>query len=365
MKFGSTKEELLKVVQTVQSAINSKSTLPILSNILIETTETGTTLTATDFDIGIISTSPIKAQVPGSITIPAKKFLDIIKELPENEIIGVSVKKNNLINIECGKSLFKMMGLPKEEFPQPPEFKNKEFIVIAQKKLKKMICMTEFAVSNDEVRYVLNGTLFTIKPSYIRLVATDGRCLAMIEEKVQLPKTLERKFIVPEKAINEVKKILGDEGDVKIFYSDNQVLFDVGHTKLVSRLIEGEFPNYEKVIPEEVKSKININKNAFLSALKRVSLFTTPESMVVKIETAKDKIVISKASPSLGEAREELDVEYKGKELAIGFNPGYIIDLLKNTDQETIAFELVDPDKPGVVRVGSEYVYVVMPRQLD
>jgi len=365
MKFCSTKEELLKVVQTVQSAINAKSTLPILSNILIETTETGTTLTATDFDIGIISTSPIKAQIPGAITVPAKKFLDIIKELPEKETISISVKKNNLIHIECGKSTFKMMGLPKEEFPQPPEFKNKEFVVISQKKLKKMIHMTEFAVSNDEVRYVLNGTLFTIKPSYIRLVATDGRCLTMIEEKVELPKTLERKFIVPEKAISEVNRILGEEGDVKIFYSENQVLFDTGQTKLVSRLIEGEFPNYEKVIPEEAKNKIIINKSSFLSALKRVALFTTPESMVVKIEISKDKMVISKSSPSLGEAKEEIDVEYKGKELAIGFNPGYIIDLLKNTDQEIIGFELVDPDKPGVVRVGSEYVYVVMPRQLD
>lgn len=365
MKFCSTKEDLLKVVQTVQSAINSKSTLPILSNILIETAETGTTLTATDFDIGIISTTAIKAQVAGAITLPAKKFLDIIKELPEKEVISVSVKKNNLVHIECGKSAFKMMGLPKEEFPQPPEFKNKEFISIEQKKLKKMIHMTEFAVSDDEVRYVLNGTLFTIKPSYIRLVATDGRCLAVIEEKMQLPKTLERKFIVPKKAIDEVDRILGDEGDVKIFYSDNQVLFDVGHTKLVSRLIEGEFPNYEKVIPEEAKNKVMVNKSAFLSALKRVALFTTPESMVVKVETQKDKMIISKASPSLGEATEELDVEYKGREFAIGFNPVYIINLLKNTDQESIGFELVDPDKPGVVRMGLEYVYVVMPRQLD
>ena len=365
MKVSATKEELLKVVQTVQSAINSKSTLPILSNILIETSESGTTLTATDFDIGVISTAPVKAQIPGAITAPAKKLLDIIKELPEKEQISISVKKNNLINIECGRSVFKMMGLPKKEFPQPPEFKNKEFVVLEQRKLKKMIGMTAFAVSNDEVRYVLNGTLFVIKPSYIRLVATDGRCLAMIEEKMQLPKTLERKFIVPEKAIREVDRILGDEGEVRMFYSDNQVLFDVGHTKLVSRLIEGEFPNYEKVIPEEAKTKVGASKAAFLAALKRVALFTTSESMVVKIEVSKDKMVISKSSPSLGEAREELDVEYKGKDIAIGFNPDYIIDLLKNSDQETIDLELVDQDKPGVVRFGSEYVYVVMPRQLD
>jgi DNA polymerase-3 subunit beta len=187
----------------------------------------------------------------------------------------------------------------------------------------------------------------------------------MIEEKMQLPKTLERKFIVPAKALGEVDKILGEEGEVRIFYSDNQVLFDVGHTKLVSRLIEGEFPNYEKVIPEEAKTKISADKQQLLSALKRVALFTTPESMVVRIEMAKDKMVISKASPSLGEAREELDVDYKGKELTVGFNPDYIIDLLKTADQEKINLELVDPDKPGVIRFGSEYVYVVMPRQMD
>ena len=365
MKFSASKEELLKAIQTVQAAISAKSSLPILSNMLVESNEEGTTLTATDFEIGIISNTKIKSQTPGAITVPAKKFSDIIRELPAQEPISVSVKKNNLVSIECGRSVFKMMGLPKEEFPQPPEFKNKESLLIGQKKLKKMIKMTKFAISNDTVRYVLNGILFTIKPSYIRLVATDGRCLAMIEEKMQLPKTLERKFIVPAKAINEIEGILNDEGDVKISLSENQVLFDTGDTKLVSRLIEGEFPNYEKVIPEEAKNKIAVNKGVFLAALKRVALFTTPESMVLKLELGKDKLVVSKSSPSLGEAREEIDCEYKGKEISIGFNPGYIIDLLKSAEQETIDFELTDPDKPGVVRLGSEYVYVVMPRQID
>jgi len=365
MKFSASKEELLKAIQIVQAAISAKSSLPILSNMLIESNEAGTTLTATDFEIGIISNTTIKAQTPGAITVPAKKFSDVIRELPAQEPISISVKKNNLVSIECGRSVFKMMGLPKEEFPQPPEFKNKESLTLGQKKLKKMIKMTKFAVSNDTVRYVLNGILFTIKPSYIRLVATDGRCLAMIEEKMQLPKTMERKFIVPAKAINEIEGILKDDGEVKISLSENQVLFDTGETKLVSRLIEGEFPNYEKVIPEEAKNKVVVNKGAFLAALKRVALFTTPESMVLRLELGKDKLVVSKSSPSLGEAREEIDCEYKGKEISIGFNPGYIIDLLKSAEQETLDFELTDPDKPGVVRLGSEYVYVVMPRQID
>ncbi|MDD5427883.1 MAG: DNA polymerase III subunit beta [Candidatus Omnitrophica bacterium] len=364
MKFNTTKDVLLKGVQEVQSAISSKSSLPILSNILVEATEDNIVLTTTDLDIGITSKIMVKPQVTGAITIPAKKFSDIIKELPDSEPISISVKKNNLVNIECGKSIFKIMGLPKEEFPQLPEFKDKDSMVLQQKKLKTMMRLTAFAISHDESRYVLNGVLFVIKPSYIRLVATDGRRLAVVEDKVQLPKTLERKFIVPTKAVNELDKSLGDEGDVKIFFSDNQIFFDMGKTRLVSRLIEGEFPNYEQVIPKEAKDKILVSKNVFLSAVKRAALFTNQDSAAIKMDLGKDKIVISKSTPYLGEARVEIDAEYKGKDIAVGFNPDYLTDLLKNIDEETIAFEVTDPDKPGVVRIGAEYIYVVLPMQI-
>lgn len=364
MKFNTTKDVLLKGIQNVQTAINTKSSLPVLSNILIEATDENVILTTTDLDIGIVSKIQIKPSIIGAITIPAKKFSDIIKELPDNEPISISVKKNNMVHIECGKSAFKIMGLPKEEFPQLPEFKDKESITLPQSKLKKMIKMVVFAVSHDEARYVLNGILFVIKPTHIRLVATDGRRLAMIEEKMQLPKTLERKFIVPTKAVNELDKILGEDGDVKIFFGENQIFCDTGNTRLVSRLIEGEFPNYEQVVPKEVKDKLVVPKDTFLAAIKRTALFTNPDSMSVKVELGKDKVIISKSAAYLGEARVELDGEYKGKDMAIGFNPDYLVDVLKNTDQEKISFELSDPEKPGAIRVGSEYVYVVLPMHL-
>jgi len=365
MKFNTTKDVLTKGIQSVQTAINTKSTLPILANILIEATDNNVVLTTTNLDIGIISTIPIKPSIAGAITIPAKKFSDIIKELPGEETISISVKKNNQVSIECGKNTFKIMGLPKEEFPQLPEFKDKDSITFEQKKLKKLLKMTGFAVSHDETRYVLNGILFIVKPTYIRLVATDGRRLAMIEDKVQLPKALERKFIVPTKAVDELDRILGEEGDVEVFLSDNQAFFDAGHTRLVSRLIEGEFPNYEQVIPKEVKEKITASKEKFLSAIKRVALFTNPDSMAVRVDLGKDKIVMSKNTPYLGEARVEIDAEYKGKDISVGFNPDYLIDLLKNIDQDTINLELTDAEKPGVVRVGEWYVYVVLPMQLS
>ena len=263
MKFNTTKDVLLKGIQEVQSAISAKSSLPILANILIEATEENLILTTTDLDIGVTSKLPIKPQITGAITVPAKKFSDIIKELPDGETISVAVKKNNLVNIECGKSVFKIMGLPKEEFPQLPEFKDKDSLTLPQKKLKSMLRLTSFAISHDESRYVLNGVLFVIKPTHIRLVATDGRRLAVIEDKMQLPKTLERKFIVPAKAVAELDKTLGEEGDVKIFFNDNQIFFDMGKTRLVSRLIEGEFPNYEQVIPKESKDKLTITKDTF------------------------------------------------------------------------------------------------------
>jgi len=364
MKFSTTKEVLLKGIQMVQAAINTKSTLPILSNILIEATTDHIILTTTDLDIGITTKIPLKTQLAGSITIPAKKFSDIIKELPDNETISISVKKNNLVNIECEKSAFKIMGLPKEEFPQLPELKNKDSITIEQKKLKKMVGLTSFAISHDESRYVLNGILFVIKPSYIKLVATDGRRLAVIEEKMQLPKTMEKKLVVPTKAINELDHILQDTDEAKILFGENQVFFDIGPTRIVSRLIEGEFPNYEQVVPKEAKDKLLVSRERFLSAIKRVALFTNQDSAAVKIDLAKDKVVISKSSPYLGEARVEVDADYKGKDISVGFNPDYLIDLLKNIDQETIGFELTDPEKPGAVRVGAEYVYVVLPMQI-
>lgn len=363
MKFNTTKDVLLKGIQEVQSAISTKSNLPILSNILIEATDDNLILITTDLDIGITSRIGIKPQTTGAITVPAKKFSDIIKELPENETISISVKKNNLVNIECGKSAFKIMGLPKEEFPQLPEFKDKDFLVLPQKKLKTMLRMTSFAISHDESRYVLNGVLFVIKPTCIRLVATDGRRLAMVEDKMQLPKTLEKKFIVPTKAVNELDKTLGEEGDVKVFFNENQIFFDMGKTRLVSRLIEGEFPNYEQVIPKETKEKLVIPKDTFLSAVKRAALFTNQDSAAIKIDLGKDKAVISKSAPYLGEARVEVDADYKGKEMSVGFNPDYLVDLLRNTGEEKIEFELTDSDKPGVVRIGAEYIYVVLPMQ--
>ena len=364
MKFSTTKDILLKGIQGVQSVIDAKAVQPILSHILVEADGESTVLTATDFNVCVMNTLPIKPAIGGAITIPAKRLAEIIRELPDGETISLSVKKNNLVNIECEKSAFKIMGLPEDEFSKPPEFKDKNHILLQQKKLKLMLRRTSFAIGHDEIRHTLNGILFVVKPNGMRMVATDGRCLAMIEEKMQLPKTIETKFILPAKAVDELDRILADTDDeVRLFLAEKQVMFDTGAKKLVSRLIEGDFPNYERVVPAEAKEKVVVPRAALLPAIKRVALFTSQDSMFIKIDVSRDKMTLSKSDPHSGEARVELGAQYKGKELSVCFNPDYLISLLKNIDEESVSLELVDPEKPGVVRIGNEYVYVVMPRQ--
>jgi len=364
MKFKLNKNDILKTLQNVQSAISSKNTLPILSNILLEAQKNNIKITATDLDIGISSKADIKPEIEGAITIPAKKIFDIIKELPEDNPITISTKKNNVVTIESGKILFKIIGLPKEEFPQPPTLKNKDTITLPQKFLKNIIQMTVFAVSKDETRYVLNGVLCVIKNNTISLIATDGRRLAVIEKKLPNKTTNEQKVIIPTKTIQELSRLLEEEGEAEIAFGENQILFNFGNTTIISRLIEGEFPNYEQVIPKETKEKIVVAKKDLLAAAKRASILTNQDSMAIRIDVSKGKMAVSKNTPYMGEVKEELGVAYKGKELSVGFNPNYIIEVLKNIDSKEVGLELAGNDKPGVIRIGGEYVYVLLPMQI-
>ncbi|MBL7071512.1 MAG: DNA polymerase III subunit beta [Candidatus Omnitrophica bacterium] len=364
MKLECDKETLLKGISTVQNAISIRNTLPILSNILLETQKDNLTIIGTDLDIGIIEHIPVNVVTPGSITVPAKKFMDIIKELPDAQII-LSVRKNNMMHIACENSQFKIMGIPKDDFPKIPEFKEKVHITLEQSLLRTMLGMTSFAISRDETRYILNGVYIILKKNMIKMVATDGRRLALAKRDIDLPKSIDKKIIIPMKTVQELQRNLKDNGEVSVFFGDNQVMFDFGGLAIISRLIEGEFPNYEQVIPKETKDKVVVGREKLLMATKRASLLTSQDSQGIKMDIEKGKLVISKQSPDIGEVREELDVDYKGPNFSIGFNPGYIIDVLKNMDEESIGFELENPEKPGVIRTKDRYVYVVLPMQLS
>jgi len=365
MQFNVKKTDFLKGLQTVQNAIAQKNTLPILSNLLIEVDNNEAKITATDLDIGISSKVAVTTKETGSITVPAKKLVDIIKELPDENEVSITLKKNNMITIDCKNVQCKIIGLPKDEFPQMPDFKEKDAILLPQKLLKEMLAQTNFAASKDETRYVLNGVLFMIKKDKMQIVATDGRRLALSSRVLPEEIGAEKKAIVPTRTVQELLKILGDDKNVKVIMTDNQIFFDIDKTNIISRLIDGDFPNFDDVIPKEKKDKAKIERTGLLAATKRASLFTNPDSMAVKMDFAKNKLIISKNSPFLGEVREELTVSYGGKTLTIGFNPSYIIDLLNNIKENEIEIELEDIDKPAVIRKNTEYVYVVLPMQLS
>ncbi|KPK41383.1 MAG: hypothetical protein AMJ78_05625 [Omnitrophica WOR_2 bacterium SM23_29] len=365
MDLKLTKENLQKGIQMVQNAVSQKSSLPILFNILFETVKDNKIrLIATDLEIGIISTMDAEIQEEGAISIPAKKISDITKELP-NVKINLTAKKNNQITIKCEKSVFKMMGLPKEEFPKVPELINVDVLTLPQKLLRAMLNMTSFAISKDETRYILTGVLFVAMENRLRLVATDGRRLAMVEKETPKSSGLTKKVIVPAKAVSELIRILRDDGEVKILFSENQISFELDDSLLITRLIEGEYPNYEQVIPKQTEGKLRLDRDKFLSATKRASLFTTPDSQSIKLEVLKNKLIISKSAQDGSESREEIDCNYNAEEMTVGFNPNYLMDALKNIDEEEIGFELTSPDKPGVIRASdNSYVYIILPMQL-
>ena len=335
MKIKISKNILLGGIQTVIGVVSSKSTLPILSNILLETTKDKLKLNTTDLDIGISCEIAVEIIEEGSITIPAKRFYDVIRELPEGDVV-VHAKKNNQIDIEGKLCRFKLHGLPKEEFPKFPEFKDREVIKLEQSAFKEMLQLTSFAVSHEESRYVLNGVLLEIVGNSIRLVATDGRRLAKIEKFIGEKVKEDVSVIIPIKAVHEIMRNLKDEGVVLFVIGVNQALFDIDGVLIATRLIEGEFPNYNQVIPKAADKKIKMKTGELLASIRRANLLSTPDFQAVKFEIFTDKMVISKSTPDVGESREEILVEYGGAELVVGFNPQFLIDFLKNIDEELI-----------------------------
>ncbi|OGX05752.1 MAG: DNA polymerase III subunit beta [Omnitrophica WOR_2 bacterium GWA2_47_8] len=363
MKIKMSKDELMIGIQTVQNVVSVKTTLPILSNILVETVKNDQLkLNSTDLDLGISCGIAVDVLEEGAITIPAKRFSDIVREMPSGDIV-ISTKKNNQIDIEGNRCRFKLIGLPKDEFPKFPEFKDKEVITLDQEVLKEMIRMTSFAVSHEESRYVLNGILFEIADDSLSLVASDGRRLAKITKKLDSPIKKEAAVIIPLKAIQEINRNLKDEGELSLVVSTNQALFDINGVLIATRIIEGEYPNYNQVIPKPIQQKVRITTQDILDAVKRAHLLSTPDFQAVKLEVFKDKMVVSKITPEIGESREEIAIEYGGPELMVGVNPQFLLDVLKNINELTIEFELLGADKQLVMRL-KDYIYVAMPMRL-
>jgi len=364
MKLSVSKEKLLQGLQTVQNVVSTRTTLPILSNVLLEAADGQLRLTTTDLDVGIRGGIEASIEKPGAATLPARRLFTIVRELPSAEIL-LEVDSKSVASIRCGPSFFKILGLPQEEFPPLPNFEGAKTFTLRQKDLKDGLRKTSYAISTDETRYVLNGILFSFKDNKLTLVATDGRRLALVDIELEFPRSHELDLILPTKAVTELARLVSEEGDVKMSVSENQVAFEVGGTLLVSKLIEGNYPNYRQVIPPEAKERITLERESFLNTVHRVSLLSSEKSNSVKLVFSKNNIDIIANTPEVGEAHESLPVAYKGREFSVAFNPEFLMAPLRNLPNEEVFLDLIDEMSPGVIKVQSPFLYVLMPMRIS
>lgn len=362
MKFIILKEVLLEHLQKVLGPTSSKQKFPILSSVLISCSDNKIQFTATDLDITIISFQSIAIIESGRAAVPMKRFISIVREMPPGEITVEKVKNNLLIR--CEKVEFKMTTLNPDEFPAIQEKKGVSLIKLNPQDFEEMIRMTSFCVGYEDTNYVLNGVLFELNENSINLVSTDGRRLAFIQRKLPVSQPeIKTKitFILPIKAVTELYKLIKErKEDIYMFADENRVGFDFKDTQFVARPIEGEFPDYSQYIPAQGQDKMTVDRKKMLFALRRASLFSTADHQGVKFELKKGVLNIYKNAPQLGEVRENLEIDYSGARMEIGFNPNYLIDALKNIEDLDVTIDFFGAEKPAVLRKQG-YIYLLLP----
>lgn len=367
MKFQIAKSKLLEFLQIVLGAVPSKSALPILGNTLIEARKDDILLAATDLEMSISCLIEQKPDKTGSITIPAKTFTEIIRELPETEVLISS--ENNRVEIATKTGQFKISGIPADEFPRIAEYTKAKEIKIPGSDFVKMVRKTTFAVSIDESRPALNGVLWQTAGDKMVMVATDGHRLAKISVDNTKLRGMADDIIVPPKALNAVVKLVG-EGDkeVGIVFGDKNVMFRVGSTVVSSKLFEGPYPNFDQVIPTDNDKRLIVEKDSLASAVRRVSILSNSLTHQVKFTVSGNKLILSATNVDLGgEAKEELACEYKNDKMELGYNATYVEEILKQTDGDEVVFELSSPVSAGIVYSADrteDYLCLIMPLRL-
>jgi len=365
MKFILDKDILVAQLQKVFGPTATKQNFPILASVLITTTNNTVVFTTTDLDMTIVSAQKTEESTSGQVVIPMKRFFSIIRELPSQKV-SIENIKNNLL-IKCGKVEFKINTLNPEEFPKQPENKNTSLIKIIPQELDETIRLTSFSVGQEDVSYVLSGILFEIEKNKINLVSTDGKRLAFSQKALPAnqPELKEKiSFILPIKAVVELHKLIKEHsGEVYLSVNNNNIEFDFKETQFAARTLEGEFPNYSQYIPAENKDILTVDRKDLLFALRRASILATQDYQGVTLTLKKDSLLVWKNTPQLGEVKEEIAVSYHVGNLEIGLNPRYLIDVLKNLEDEKVAINFFGPDKPAVLKKEG-YVYLLLPLKI-
>jgi DNA polymerase-3 subunit beta len=375
MNFNIDKKEFLKGLSLMQGITGRKTTLPILSHILMELEKDSLFLTGTDLETGIREELTAKVHQTGKASVSAKKIYEIIRELPD-ETIHIQKKENHWITLQCGKSIFNLAGLDPDEFPSLPTYQDGNFSKISTRLLVEMIEKTVFAASNEESRYHLNG-IFFLQSSQggkekLRMVATDGHRLSLIEREGETVRGIDKGIIIPKKGISEIKKIMGDrdgEEVAEIYFDQNHGFLRMGKSLMVIRLIDGEFPEYEQVIPKGNDKKLVMEKEKVYGCLRRVSTMASERVEGIKFSLKKDSLEFSSYNQDFGDAKEELGVKYEGPPLEIGFNARYLMDIFNVMDTDELIMELKDEGSPGMIKPLSsketpDQLCIIMPMRI-
>ena len=369
MELVVRKNDLLRELQFFQGIVERKNTIPILANVLMEAKGDQVSFLATDLEVGLRSRCSAAVAKGGSLTLPAKKFYEIVKSLPETEI-RIAEDKGG-VKVAADRFDSRMQTLPREDFPTLPDAGATPTATVPRAALKEMVAKTQFAITGEDTRYFLNGALFVLRPDSMTLVATDGHRLALVTT-VRAGGSADNgevKAILPRKTLGELARLLS-EGDEDIRYErgENHLFFDVGGRLLISRMIDGQFPAYERVIPKGNDKHIDFERDRLTNAVKRVALLSNERSRAVKFQIDKNRVEVTSSSPDLGEAKETLPVEYSGASMQICFNAQYVLDFLSVVSTDTVSLDLKDEVSQAVMRpVGAEgydYTYVIMPMRV-
>ena len=375
MKFKINQDHFSNGLQQVLNVVASRSTMPILSNVLIEAEEGHISLTTTNLDLGI--RCRIKAEVTdkGSITLPVRKLANIVKELPVNEVFLETSEKNQA-KITSGGSLFKIMGISSEEFPPLPTFENRKVFELSQDEIVNMLKSVSYAQSTDENRYILNGVYFNFADEKLTLVATDGRRLGLTGLDLEVSEENAGSLILPAKTVAELERLMGKGEKVNIAFNDRQAAFEIGldeagdsglvdHLYLVSKIVEGNYPNYRQVIPKETEHRVKIERELMLECVNRAALVTSDKSNSVKIKVSKNLLEISGQSSEYGESHESMAIAYDGPEVQVAFNPQFLMEPLKALNKDEVFFEFKDELSPGLFKTLDNFICVIMPLRLN
>lgn len=364
MKFKIKKDILIDGLQKVQSIVNPRTTLPILSNILFRAENDRLWLSATDLEVSVRASVEAEVIKEGAVTLHARRAFSIFRELSGPDI-EIEVGDHETANIQCGSSFYKMIGLSEDDFPPLPAFDEGTSYSLDQGIFKTTLQKTAYAASTDETRQVLNGVLLSFRNDRLTSVATDGRRLALVEQEMELPDEETMDLVVPSKTVNELIRTLGDSGPLKIIATSKQVAFDFGDMLVVSRLIEGQYPNFRQVIPASSEQRVAVEREALMMAVRRVALMTTDQSRSVRLHFSRNKLEVSTETVEVGEAHESIAIKYEEDDISVAFNPEFLIDPLRALESDEIYMEITDELSPGVIKADVPFLYVLMPMRIS